>query len=601
MIRPEPLTTDPLVMPSLLRLATDGERITSCWYLDGDEEHRFPTPEEWIRHVTDCWKSSEPRSDERWCLTNTIICNDAATLLAFGLQLRSEDAAETRHIELRGPLDGLSGLVVHGKRFRVSLSLYAALAQVEPNPQASLVTLRAELATLAETFAVGGHLPLSLAGIARRRIMALLPANLMTPWSEKQIAFEQAAVTAGRIEVAGPGVYAGCRQYDRSGSYTADMATERLPESATCTWTNRYRGDGIYEVDYEQPDGVPLLRDAESKTFQLAGHGIFCSPELDELRRIGGRFTVRRGLVYHRLSRWLAPLAETCWDIRQSATTPLAMTAAKHLPLFAYGIFLSKGERRAILDTESALSRLGERRRVQLIPNSEFAVSIDEPEHAPFRFPALGAFVLAYGRVAMHRAMVEAVASGGRIISTYVDNLVVQDGEISARPGLGNWREEAAGYASVVNRQQVAVGNRVRAGGIGGDREQQREAIHLAAAGTPNVVAYSKPPTPLEVLSGGAHPLRLLPRRSVVRIRPTDEEAIPYLLTELTRPMNWSHIAENDQTIIHAIAAEHGWQGEAHPQWFERPYWRSERTQRKRLRQILQRLQLGADADMAAD
>ena len=503
---PRLLPTGPLVLPAvdLWDIDADGtiRAIRSAW----QEDDRIVTaiyadPDAWLDDVKRHWRASAPRSDPRWSLTHRVVPEGWTGWLA----LIQRTHGRLPHWEIRH-----SGGRVQGALVSVTSRLTLHLASLEAVTTAGLdelipgqadpAAVLEELRRLAGVLGIAGHLPLSLTGLACREFCAQLPAMVTTPGYASQLDWQQRAVSGPRVEAVAPGIYPDACQYDLNGAYVQAMVDTAVPISPYGVWTEQYYGDGIYEVEFEQTrrDLPPLLR-ADGGEFSYIGRGIYTSVELDVLRDVG-TFTVVKGFLFRAMAPLLADYARACWDRRRFVSKqvePVAERMLKQLPLRLFGLTLSKGEGEVIVPMDGAAYEAG------AIYLADGIATMPTERPNGWRFPAIGAFVLAAGRVLLWRAMCQAVEQGGRVLSAYTDALVIQGAELPLGIGLGELKV-VAGPADclIANAQQVAVGRQVRIAGMRCPQDALG-SLRRAARGTRVQMDYESPTTALEALSDG--------------------------------------------------------------------------------------------------
>lgn len=516
MIVPQRPSPTPLVLPAVdvWELSPAGELlgIASAWEADGEiVEARAGDVSEWLDGIKRAWKSTAPKSPERWSVTHRLLPDGDdgwVALLQQGMKLLPDWRA-------RRQKEGLAGVTVKVSS-RITLHLGSAqalivvpLSELEPGELTARGVL-AGLRTVAERLGLTGRCPLSLTGVACRLFTSMIRYPIVTPVYPKQLAFEQDAVSPPRIEAV-PGYWPAGVQYDVIGCYTAAMERVQVPSNPMGHWTVTYEGSGIYRGEFSQPAGLPpILRDAESGEFRHQGAGTFCSNEIDMLLGIGGTFAVEMGFRYHFVSRLFGRFARRCWGLRQRvAGEPVLSDMAKQLPLRLYGLMLSTGVRQELVphtpDLAPGTFSL-------LTPD---IAEVETEETNPWRAPALGAFVLAEGRLILWKAICAAVKGPGSVVSAYVDSLVVVGAELVPGADLGDLREVARGPVSVVDAQRVVVGRKLRGGGLPRTR-RAAEAIEQAAQGYPALLVWETRAAAIEALRDGIAAGSLVSRKTTV-------------------------------------------------------------------------------------
>ncbi|MDE2426997.1 MAG: hypothetical protein KGO96_13950 [Elusimicrobia bacterium] len=531
MIHASPLPGGPLELPAVAvwRIDAGGHiaGIDSAWETpEGVRVEQSVDIPAWLTLVKAAHKATAPRSAERFSLTHWLLPGGQdgwLALLAAGIE--SLPGWRVRRVG-----DAIaSATVALTSRITLQLGSAEALTGTDWSQYGEMVTpgkLLAQLRRMLEWAGVSGRCPMSLSGIACSFFRATLKWPIVTPQYPKHLDFQQEAVQPGRI-TADPGSWPQGHQYDRNGAYVAAMRDVRVPTSPRGAWTSVYEGEGIYRGEFTQPEGLPpLLRDAESREFRYQGTGTFCSNEIDALLAVGGEFTVHEGYRFLRLARLLAPFAAACWELRERAPDPFCRDLAKGLPLRLYGVLLSQGKREYLVPHTRDLE-LG---TFKLL-TADIAI-LEEQADTPWRFPAIGAFVLAEQRVSTWRAMCAAQAAGGRTVATYVDAVTVIGAELPTGNGLGEWKETGAGRVDVLDPQRVRVGKWARAGGI--PKQQALAALAAAGRGEAYGVSWRSSATLLEVLVDGIAAGAQVERQTTVVRRLTPLEAL--MLSRKGRP-----------------------------------------------------------------
>jgi hypothetical protein len=313
------------------------------------------------------------------------------------------------------------------------------------------------------------RLPMTAASLSMRMWQSCyMNAEIPTTWNPEQKAFFRRAYHGGRCSVLRPGIHKNVTAYDINANYCFVMRDQQFPLGYMGAWTDRFHEQelGIYEVTFEQPDHSlpPLLMDEESHDFQYQGRGVFCSPELQQLRLIGGQFQLQQGWFFARAGNPFHDYMARLWDLRREAQRQRNRgldRAVKSLANSLYGKFGQKAERTVIRSLKP-----GELR--ELLANGAHVeqyddyVLIREPAHMEHEFVALAAFVTSYARVLLYRWLLAAGAD-----ACYCDtDSVHTTGRLPEGAGLGELKIEHR-FAQVVYLRRKSYAYRLEDGSEG--------------------------------------------------------------------------------------------------------------------------------------
>jgi hypothetical protein len=154
----------------------------------------------------------------------------------------------------------------------------------------------------------------------------------------------------GRVEVFQHGFHERVYVYDINAQYPSIMVKELMPSSGRGTWETSYLPDrcGCWEIDFEQPKGtLPVLLIKASGVY--SGHGVYFTPEINQLLEVGGSIKVIRGFVFTDTDVIFKAYIEKVHKLRMdNKDGPLGLLC-KFLENSLYGKFAQKSEREEII------------------------------------------------------------------------------------------------------------------------------------------------------------------------------------------------------------------------------------------------------------
>lgn len=379
-----------------------------------------------------------------------------------------------------------------------------------------------------DEFEAVGKLPWTLPALALKLWQFTIKKPIRTPWSDKLKDFSRLAYSGGRCQVNRPGVFAGVNAYDVNSMYPAVMRENVFPASYAGAWSKTFdpAGAGLYEVSYEQPaDLPPLLLDANSRQFRHSGRGVFCTPELNELLAIGGRFQVSLGYVFWHTAPIFKVFVNRYWGVRRRAQLEGDSGldyVAKLILNSLYGKMAQSGRAHMVtkLTADEMRERLASRQPYADYGNFQVIERAGRSEH---EFTAVAAFVTCYARLALWQQ----IKSNPDFLYCDTDSIHMT-GELSPAvvgSDLGQWKPVHLGVmAAYAGRKSYALalpdGSKVvkwkgiPAGPLtfaGVSSLANREVDEIA-------VQYATPPTPREALLIGREPGVWLDRERTAKI-----------------------------------------------------------------------------------
>lgn len=247
----------------------------------------------------------------------------------------------------------------------------------------------------------------TIAAQAQKILATYLKEQIYAP-NDKQNAFMRDACHGGRTEIFKP-IGQNLREYDANGLYQYVMKINDFPQGYA--WpTNEYEKGylGIYKVKVKVPKNtlIPCIPfKSDKKLIFPAGEFIttITSAEFDYAQGLGYKFKVISGLYFKSKYPYFKEFITDLYKIRENtAKDSVDNVLSKLIGNSSYGKFLMKLDRTNLTFKQTTTSRL-----YKDIPFKNGVIELleDDVKLDSFIHCGIGAFILAYARIHMHKFM----------------------------------------------------------------------------------------------------------------------------------------------------------------------------------------------------
>lgn len=334
-----------------------------------------------------------------------------------------------------------------------------------------------------------------------------MESPMMTTWGKDLAALERKSYVGARNEVINYGVFDNVFIYDVNSEYPAVMLDKLFPISYHGYWTKEFIPGalGIYEIIFEQTNIAehPLLLVDNVPAY--AGHGTYCSPEIEKLLELGGVITVDNGYVYANTGNPFKRFVQTLYEMRRNAADEGLAYLCKLIMNGLTGKFAQKEESEVFVylsaDEQSQMVARGE----SIVSYGEWCI-VKETAHVEHAFTALSSFITCYGRLKLYEYMQH---SGANVVYVDTDSVHVTAPIAPEYVGddIGQMKLEYAGRAAYAGKKLYALQDKIRAkgiivGGRNGDARLDFDTIARLATGKQKTfrATFSTPTTLREMI-----------------------------------------------------------------------------------------------------
>lgn len=221
--------------------------------------------------------------------------------------------------------------------------------------------------------------------------------------------FMRKAAHGGRTEIFKP-IGHKIYEYDVNSLYPYVMRENLYPHGkAIGCFSYQENKLGIYEVEVITPENtkIPIIpfKDDKKLIFPVGKFKTFItSVEIEYAKTLGYKFKILDGIYYAESKYYFKEFIDDLYSIRQKfdKNTPMN-TNAKLIMNSSYGRFLLRTDR-SFITMNPSLGDLKPFNEIK-IGNENYELFEKSIEIQTFNNPAIGAFILAYARIHMHKLM----------------------------------------------------------------------------------------------------------------------------------------------------------------------------------------------------
>jgi hypothetical protein len=271
--------------------------------------------------------------------------------------------------------------------------------------------------------------------------------------------FERLAYYGGRCELFKRGRIK-TWSYDVNSMYISVMQREVMPDPISATWFNGsnlstndiYGNLGIWHCRVKAPDNLylpvlPVRIDGKLKFPLGEFSGVWCNIELIEAILNGYEIVeIYKAVVYTRQKDYFRSFADFIWrkrnDYKEAGNKGMEMMIKK-LGNSLHGKLAQRNRQRYFGKVEDYGSQIDDGTRIFDYKGKLWMEHLGDYEPAIFQFPCLSAFVTAYARLKLYRAM---VVNQDILIYCDTDSMKLSArGSVIVNDQLGGWSRDQAG------------------------------------------------------------------------------------------------------------------------------------------------------------